>query len=161
MHPPSVPLVNLLVRFSKTFLNLARHLKLTQSLNVKLNWDTNQLRRTRRRSNSIGHQLSKRLYSSPLEPALRPVALLAFCQLPEVTQATGLLPTQSLRLGPDWTTKPCGSVLLFCRPQCLPCTPVSMWGYCQIRHPSSTFMPFQCWSISPTLRDQQHHKKII
>ena len=113
MHPPSVPLVNLLVRFSKTFLNIARHLKLTQSLNVELNWETNQLRRTRRHSNSIGHQLSKRLYSGPLEPALRPVALLAFCQLPEVTQATGLLPTQSLRLGPDWTTKPCGSVLLF------------------------------------------------
>ena len=30
-----------------------------------------------------------------------------------VTQATGLLPIQSLRLGPDWTTKHCGSVLLF------------------------------------------------
>ena len=26
--------------------------------------------------------------------------------------------------------------------------------------PSSIFMPFQCWSISSTLRDQQHHKKI-
>ena len=46
------------------------------------------------------------------------------------------------------------------RPQCLPCTPVSIWGYCPIRRPSSTFMPFQCWSISSTLRDQQHHKKI-
>ena len=35
-----------------------------------------------------------------------------------------------------------------------------MWGCCPIRRPSSTFMPFQCWSISSTLRDQQHHKKI-
>ena len=47
------------------------------------------------------------------------------------------------------------------RPQCLPCTPVSMWGHCSIRRSSSTFMPFQCWSISPTLRDQQHHKKSL
>ena len=51
-------------------------------------------------------------------------------------------------------------MLLFGRPQCLPCTPVSMWGYCPIRRHSSTFMPIQCWSISPTLRDQQHKKKI-
>ena len=50
----------------------------------------------------------------------------------------------------------CSSV----RPQCLPCTPVSTWGYCPIRRPSYTFIPFQCWSISPTLRDQQHRKKI-
>ena len=47
------------------------------------------------------------------------------------------------------------------RPQCLPCTPVSMWGYCPIRRPSSTFMPFQCWSISSTLLDQQHHKRSL
>ena len=46
------------------------------------------------------------------------------------------------------------------RPQCLPCTPVSVWGYCPIRRPSSTFVPFLCWSISPKLRDQQHDKKI-
>ena len=46
------------------------------------------------------------------------------------------------------------------RPQLLPCAPVSMWGYCPIRRPSSTFKPFQCWSISSTLRNQQHHKKI-
>ena len=32
---------NLLVRFSKTFLNLAQPLKLTQSLNIGLNWDKN------------------------------------------------------------------------------------------------------------------------
>ena len=51
----------------------------------------------------------------------------------------------------------CSSV----RPLCLPCTPVSMWGYCPIRRPSSTFMPFQCWSISPTLRDQQYHKRSL
>ena len=65
MHPPSVPLDNLLVRFSKTSLNLARHLKSTQSLNVGLNWGTNQLRRARSHSNGIGHQLSTRLYSVP------------------------------------------------------------------------------------------------
>ena len=35
-----------------------------------------------------------------------------------------------------------------------------MWGYCPIRQPPSTFMQFQCWSISSTLRDQKHHKKI-
>ena len=38
---PTVPLDNLLARFSKTFFNLARHQKLTQSLNVGLKWDTN------------------------------------------------------------------------------------------------------------------------
>ena len=69
MHPPSVPLDNLLVRFSKMFLNPARHLKLTQSLNVGLNWDTNQLRRTRSHSNGIGNQLSTRLYSVLSKPS--------------------------------------------------------------------------------------------
>ena len=42
------------------------------------------------------------------------------------------------------------------RPQSLPCTPVSMWGYCPIKRPSSTFIPFQCWSISPTNFDFTH-----
>ena len=36
-----------------------------------------------------------------------------------------------------------------------------MWGYCPIRRPSSTFMPFQCWSIYPTLRDQPHQKRSL
>ena len=52
-------------------------------------------------------------------------------------------------------------MLLFRSPQCLPCTPVSMCVYCPIRRPSSTFMPFHCWSIFSTLRDQQHHKKSL
>ena len=57
MHPPSVSLANLSVKFSKMFLNLARYLKLTQSLNIGLHWDRNQLRRTRSHSTGIGHQL--------------------------------------------------------------------------------------------------------
>ena len=35
-----------------------------------------------------------------------------------------------------------------------------MWDYCLIRRPSSTFVPFQCYPISPTRRDQQHRRKI-
>ena len=46
------------------------------------------------------------------------------------------------------------------RPQHLPSTPVSMWGYCPIRWPSSTFVSFQRWPISPTRRNQKHHHKI-
>ena len=65
IHPPSVPIGNLSVTFSTTYLNLARHLKLTQSLNIGLLRDTNQLRQTRSQSNDIGHQLSTRLYSVP------------------------------------------------------------------------------------------------
>ena len=53
---------------SKTFLNLARHLKLTRSLNYGLHWDTNKLRRTRGYSNGNGQQLSKRLYFAPPSP---------------------------------------------------------------------------------------------
>ena len=37
-------------------------------------------------------------------------------------------------------------------PQCLPCTQVSMWGYCPIRRPSSTFMPLQCFPDFPDTR---------
>ena len=36
-----------------------------------------------------------------------------------------------------------------------------MWGYCPIRRPSSTFMPFQCWSIFPSLRDQNIIKRSL
>ena len=71
MHPSSVPLDNLSVKLSKTFLNPARHLYLTQSLNIGLHWDTNDLRWTRSNSNGIGHQLSTRLYSVPSNPTLR------------------------------------------------------------------------------------------
>ena len=67
MLPPSMPLDNLLVRFSKTFLNLALHLKLTQSLN----WDTKQLRRTTSHSNGIAHQLSRLI-----DPLIHPVEAL-------------------------------------------------------------------------------------
>ena len=52
----------------KDIFNLARHLKLTRSLNYGLHWDTNKLRRTRGYSNGNGQQLSKRLYFAPPSP---------------------------------------------------------------------------------------------
>ena len=48
-----------------------------------------------------------------LKAGAPPSHLARIWQLPKVTRATGLLPTKSLWLGPDWTTKHCGSVLLF------------------------------------------------
>ena len=42
IHPPSEPLDNLSVKFSKPFLNIPRHMKLTLSLNICLHWDTYQ-----------------------------------------------------------------------------------------------------------------------
>ena len=60
-------------QISKDVFNLARHLKLTQSLYIGLHRVTNQLRRTRSHSNGVGHQLSARLYYVPSNPTLRPV----------------------------------------------------------------------------------------
>ena len=158
--PINILFDNLLVRFSKTCLNLVRHLKLTQSLNIGLNWDTNQLRRTRSHSNGIGHQLSTRLYPFPqsrrsaqsprphFDSCLRSLWRLDYC----LPNRSGWDP-----IGRRNTADQCCSPG---RPQCPPCTPVSMWGYCPIRRSSSNFMPFQCWSISSTLCNQQHHAKI-
>ena len=66
------------------------------------------MRRTRSHSNGIGHQLSTRLKAGA--PPSRLAHILTAAQ---GHSCTGLLPTQSIRLGSDWTTKHCRSVLLF------------------------------------------------
>ena len=76
-----------------------------------------------------------------------------------VTQTTELLPTQSLRLGPDCTTKPCGSVLLFGSASMSALHTSVDVGVLPNQTVFIHFHAAQCWSISTTLRDQQHDKR--
>ena len=137
MHPPSVPLDSSSVKLSKTFFSLARHLKLTLSMNIGLHWNTYQLRRTRSHSSGIDHQPSTRLYSVASNLTLRPVVWQHYYGNPKSQRRLDYcLPNcqgwDSIgRRNP--ADRHCSSGL----PQRLPCTPVSMWRYCPIRRPLS------------------------
>ena len=123
-------------------------MKLTQSLNIGLHWDTNQLRQTRRHSNGNGLQLSMRLYSVHQN---RRVAQSSNLHCDGCSRSLRRLDYCLLNC-PGWdpigwqypADRRCPSIW----PRKPPCTPVSMRGYCPIRCPSSTFVSFQRWSMS-------------